>query len=159
MLHGSKRPGAEPNAFFNHAVYLHYFAREPDTVLDALVHYVVEGAPRGLDPGPYFDSKAYLAEHPHVASTGANPLNDYLAGGGRQRGAFGLLPETVFNGLRQLSFNDTRLFPSSWRLGALKPDAASWIAAERRGAVYSRLARDLPRGFTHLVLFPWVAHP
>ncbi|MCO5084572.1 MAG: DUF1796 family putative cysteine peptidase [Rhizobiaceae bacterium] len=159
VRHGSRRPGVEPNTFFNHAVYLHHFAREPDTILDALVHYVVEGAPRAIDPGPFFDSKAYLRKHADVAGTSANPLNHYLSGGERTRGPFGLLPESVFNGLKQMSFNDTKLFPSSWRLGALTPDASSRTAAERRGAVYSRLSRDLPEHCTHLVLLPWVAHP
>jgi hypothetical protein len=38
---------------------------------DPVWHYVVRGAPAGADPGPWFDTAAYLAAHPDAK---ANPL-------------------------------------------------------------------------------------
>lgn len=39
--------------------------------LDPVFHYVLVGGPRGADPGPFFDTQAYLLAHPDA---GAVPL-------------------------------------------------------------------------------------
>ncbi len=55
-----------------------YVAATPELAdgasVDPVFHYVLVGALRGADPGPWFDTAAYLAEHPEVAGTGLCPL-------------------------------------------------------------------------------------
>ncbi len=55
-----------------------YVAATPELAQEASVdpvfHYVLVGAPRGADPGPWFDTAAYLADHPEIAGTGLCPL-------------------------------------------------------------------------------------
>lgn len=50
--------------------------------LNGLIHYLREGASKGLTPSPEFDGNWYLAEYPDVARSGMNPLLHYV-----QRGA------------------------------------------------------------------------
>jgi hypothetical protein len=42
--------------------------------VDPVFHYVLVGGLRGADPGPWFDSAAYLAAHPGLAQGGQAPL-------------------------------------------------------------------------------------
>ncbi|WP_331326175.1 rhamnan synthesis F family protein [Methylobacterium fujisawaense] len=51
---------------------------EPD---QSARHYLLEGATRGLSPGPRFDGPWYLANNPDVAAAGLNPLLHYLDSG------------------------------------------------------------------------------
>jgi hypothetical protein len=55
-----------------------YVASTPDLfageALDPVVHYVVVGAARGADPGPWFNTAAYVAAHPQAAAPGMCPL-------------------------------------------------------------------------------------
>ncbi len=61
--------------FFDAAWYIastpELLAGEP---IDPAFHYVLVGAARGADPGPWFNSAAYLAAHPEAAALGACPL-------------------------------------------------------------------------------------
>jgi glycosyltransferase involved in cell wall biosynthesis len=154
---GSKRLDVEANPFFNHGIYLHSMAGSPGHALDPLVHYVVEGAPKGVDPGPFFRTARYMAEHPELAGTDENPLNHYLASGPKARGPYTYLPAHVFEGLKALSLYDTNLFPSASRLTQLAPPITT--SQDRLGAIYKRISTDLPSTFSHLVLLLWVAHP
>jgi hypothetical protein len=55
-----------------------YVASTPELLageaLDPVYHYVIVGALRGADPGPWFNTADYLAAHPQAAQEGANPL-------------------------------------------------------------------------------------
>lgn len=44
---------------------------------DAALHYLMEGARDGLDPGPFFSTRNYLIQNFDVAKTGMNPLAHY----------------------------------------------------------------------------------
>ena len=48
------------------------------TGLPPALHYLRHGAAEGLDPSPRFDTTQYLADHPDVAASGANPLLHHL---------------------------------------------------------------------------------
>jgi hypothetical protein len=48
------------------------------TGITAAEHYVRYGAPQGKNPSENFDTRKYLAEHPHVAHNGLNPLVHYI---------------------------------------------------------------------------------
>lgn len=41
---------------------------------DPALHYLLEGAAQGRDPGPFFSSRKYFARNPDVAAGGINPL-------------------------------------------------------------------------------------
>ncbi|WP_029008772.1 glycosyltransferase [Azospirillum halopraeferens] len=154
---GSKDPWREPNPFFNQAIYLHNIAKVAYSG-DALVHYVVEGAPNGLDPGPFFITERFLRDRPDIAGTTLNPLNEYLAGGRRKLGEYGLLPGHIHRDLQETAFIDIGLFPSSWRLVNLMNDPGPG-QADRLARVYKQVTQDLPETITHLVLLSWIAHP
>jgi hypothetical protein len=47
---------------------------------DPVVHYLLVGAPRGLDPSPLFDGSDYADRHPEAA--GKNPLAHFIRSGG-----------------------------------------------------------------------------
>lgn len=156
---GSRRPDGEANRYFNNGFYTHHMARTDMGHLDPLVHYVLDGAPNGIDPGPHFESDRFLRQRPDLQGSTANPLNEFLAQDADSRGYFGALPEHVLTGMKALSLYDRALFPQDWLIGQDTAPPAFLIAAKRQGEVYGRLDRDLPDGFTHLVLVPWVAHP
>lgn len=64
-----------------------YVAAHPEVASDLagrppLLHYLEEGAARGYDPHPLFQSRFYLEQNPDVAATGVNPLLHYLRVGG-----------------------------------------------------------------------------
>jgi hypothetical protein len=62
-----------------------YIASQPDLAgsgLDPVWHYLLRGAAAGADPGPYFDSAAYRAEHPDIAEA---PLAHALRHGAATR--------------------------------------------------------------------------
>jgi hypothetical protein len=42
--------------------------------IEPALHFLRYGVVEGLDPGPEFDVKAYLDEHPEVRASGENPL-------------------------------------------------------------------------------------
>jgi hypothetical protein len=48
------------------------------------VHYLKEGAGRGYDPNPYFDSQWYLSRYPDVARERINPLRHYVEYGAKE---------------------------------------------------------------------------
>jgi hypothetical protein len=49
--------------------------------IDPVFHYVLVGALRGADPGPWFDTATYLADHPEAAGTGQCALAHALRAG------------------------------------------------------------------------------
>ncbi len=62
-----------------------YIASTPELCtgesLDPVFHYVFVGALRRADPGPWFDTQAYLAAHPAAADSGLSPLGHALRSG------------------------------------------------------------------------------
>jgi len=70
------------SAYFDPAWYI---ASTPELcageTIDPVFHYVFVGALRAADPGPWFDTAAYLAEHPEVASAGQCALTHALRAG------------------------------------------------------------------------------
>jgi hypothetical protein len=62
-----------------------YIASSPELcageTIDPVFHYVFVGALRGADPGPWFDTAAYLAEHPEAAGAGLCALAHALRAG------------------------------------------------------------------------------
>lgn len=56
--------------FFDPAHYAETYGAAGDPAL----HYLLEGAAQGRDPGPFFSSRKYLARNPDVAADGVNPL-------------------------------------------------------------------------------------
>jgi hypothetical protein len=58
---------------------------------DPLSHFLLWGAPRGLDPHPLFGTRFYLERYPEVAAAGFNPLVHYVLYGRAQ----GLTPHPL----------------------------------------------------------------
>jgi glycosyltransferase involved in cell wall biosynthesis len=64
----------------------HYLAqvRDPRRARrDPIWHFLVHGAPAGLDPNPFFATSEYVARHPEAGLSGENPLVHYARSGGR----------------------------------------------------------------------------
>jgi len=64
-----------------------YIASQPalaESAGDPVWHYVLHGAPSGCDPGPYFDSAAYVARTPGVTG---NPLVHAIRNGAEGKGS------------------------------------------------------------------------
>jgi hypothetical protein len=68
------------SAFFDEDYYRHYFPSlsEDD---DAVLHYLLEGADMGLDPGERFSTNLYNQHNPDIAEDQTNPLVHYLLHG------------------------------------------------------------------------------
>ena len=49
--------------------------------MNPLVHYLVDGAREGRDPGPEFNTRWYVAENADVLRSGVNPLVHYVRHG------------------------------------------------------------------------------
>lgn len=63
-----------------------YLARYRDVAADGIdpaIHYVLDGAAEGRDPGPNFSTRAYLSAHHDAAKIGLNPLVHYILHGGK----------------------------------------------------------------------------
>jgi len=62
-----------------------YIASTPElcggACIDPVFHYVLVGAARGADPGPWFDTAAYRASHPESASSSLSPLAHAIRAG------------------------------------------------------------------------------
>ncbi len=67
--------GLQPNPLFDPAYYRRTYSDVSDS---ALVHYVLAGRYELRSPHPAFDPVWYVEEHPDVATTGADPLANYL---------------------------------------------------------------------------------
>jgi len=70
------------STYFDPAWYIASAAElwEGDTI-DPVFHYFFVGAPRGADPGPWFDTAAYLAAHPDASEGGQCALVHALRAG------------------------------------------------------------------------------
>jgi glycosyltransferase involved in cell wall biosynthesis len=77
-----------------------YVSKNPvssDALLDAVMHYLREGARQGFDPGPRFSGRRYLAANPDVAQEGLNPLVHYILHGESEgRNAYAVPPPMAF---------------------------------------------------------------
>jgi hypothetical protein len=66
-----------------------YIASTPELLageaLDPVFHYMLVGAVRGADPGPWFNTAEYLAAHPQVTEEGTNPLVQAIRSGEAER--------------------------------------------------------------------------
>ena len=66
-----------------------YIASTPELIegepIDPVFHYVLVGGPRGADPGPWFDTAAYLTAHPDAAESGVCPLVHAIRSGAAER--------------------------------------------------------------------------
>jgi hypothetical protein len=62
-----------------------YIASTPELLagepIDPVLHYVLVGAARGADPGPWFNTAAYVAAHPDAGEPGACPLAHAIRSG------------------------------------------------------------------------------
>ena len=54
-----------------------FYAQTYKTRGDAALHYLLNGATEGFDPGPFFSTRRYLAQNFDVAGRGMNPLAHY----------------------------------------------------------------------------------
>lgn len=77
----------------------------PGKDIDPALHYLQEGAHRGLNPSPAFSTRYYLATHPDVAGVGVNPFLHYLKMG-RLEGRAAL--PAAFNAAHPTSLESTR---------------------------------------------------
>ena len=70
------------STFFDAAWYIastpELLAGEP---IDPVLHYVLVGAARGADPGPWFNTAAYVAAHPEAGGPDACPLAHAIRSG------------------------------------------------------------------------------
>lgn len=64
--------------FFDGAWYLATYPEVAGTGLSPALHYLRHGAAEGKDPGPEFNTRAYLLRHPLVARRKGNPLLNHL---------------------------------------------------------------------------------
>jgi capsular polysaccharide biosynthesis protein len=72
------------SGLFDLTHYRQQIANETISDRDAVHHYLLEGAARGLDPSPYFGSVWYLNAYADVAKAGINPLVHYIQFGARE---------------------------------------------------------------------------
>lgn len=63
---------------FDPAWYLREYPMVLDSEMSPALHYLRRGAKNGRNPGPHFDTAAYVAAHPEMPR-GANPLLHYVA--------------------------------------------------------------------------------
>lgn len=68
-------------AVFDEAYYREQLDDDPGTDADLVLHYVLEGAQRGLNPNRDFSTQFYLRANPDVADAGVNPLFHFLTQG------------------------------------------------------------------------------
>jgi hypothetical protein len=94
----AKSPAADPlnalledtalvraSRFFDPAWYIASAAElAAGETVDPVFHYVLVGGPRGTDPGPWFDSAAYLAAHPEAKQGSQAPLLHAIRSGARE---------------------------------------------------------------------------
>ncbi|WP_156927108.1 glycosyltransferase family 4 protein [Azospirillum halopraeferens] len=153
---GSKAGGYSPNPFFSYSYYLPYRECPPDTLVDSLVHFAALGAASGNSPGQHFGTSRYVAEHPDLAGTPANPLDHCFAQGDPDK-VPAVLPDHVRVDLDWLCRLDPGLNGVRTRLLGGPDRAADEMALF--GEVYSRLHTAIGRGFTHLIVAPWLWHP
>jgi nucleotide-binding universal stress UspA family protein len=64
---------------FDGAWYLREYPDVAATGLSPALHYLRHGVKERKNPGPHFDTRSYLEEHPDLPK-GANPLLHYQAG-------------------------------------------------------------------------------
>lgn len=78
--HGRQFPldAIRRSGLFDPAFYAEQAPEVAGADADLLVHYLCQGAGRGLDPHPEFSSSSYLRRYPDVAASGLNPLVHYL---------------------------------------------------------------------------------
>ncbi len=70
--------------FFDKDWYASTYADIGAGEIKAAWHYYAHGAREGRDPGPFFSTRGYLANNPHVAEAGVNPLLHYEKSGWRE---------------------------------------------------------------------------
>lgn len=63
---------------FNEFWYSKHYGKKFVSMEAAVMHYLQEGAMQGLNPGPAFNTTAYLHRYPDVAAAGVNPLLHYI---------------------------------------------------------------------------------
>ena len=67
------------SSYFDVAWYQQQHLDLKGTAADACVeHYLLQGADKGFDPGPFFSSRGYLDSYFDVAQAGMNPLVHFL---------------------------------------------------------------------------------
>jgi hypothetical protein len=81
--------------------------------VDALQHYVHEGAAQGLDPCEDFSTSAYLRLNPTVADSGVNPLAHFIRYGraGGLDSLRGVPPRGDFRGMYAARYADATAWP------------------------------------------------
>jgi FMN phosphatase YigB (HAD superfamily) len=120
----------------------------PDVALDqAELHYLHQGAARGLSPGPLFDGPWYLANNPDVAAAGLNPLLHYLDNGHAEGRS--IYPYVDRDVVAQIAASD--LFDSEW----YQATQAHGVAPDQAARHY--LQEGAARGLSPSKLFdgPW----
>lgn len=80
-------------SLFDAEWYLTQYPEIASTGVDPVWHYLLFGAPAGLDPSPLFDSDWYVQYYPDVARAGLNPLVHYIKHGDRE----GRRPHALFD--------------------------------------------------------------
>ncbi|MGB3797138.1 MAG: glycosyltransferase, partial [Alteraurantiacibacter sp.] len=71
------------SGLFDEAWYRRMYPDVAMAGMDPVEHYLWIGAELGRDPGPAFNTKAYVGDHAAVAKTGQNPLLHYVESGGK----------------------------------------------------------------------------
>lgn len=71
------------STLFNGPWYVRRYPHVVKTGLSPALHYLRHGAQEGLNPGPRFNTRQYLVDHPDAApASGRNPLLHHLQNGG-----------------------------------------------------------------------------
>lgn len=74
----------ERSGLFDKDWYRKQYSEHLVGVENLIGHYLVEGAQRGFNPSPHFDTRAYLSLYKDVAKAGMNPLLHYCKSGQKE---------------------------------------------------------------------------
>lgn len=66
------------SGYFDSSWYLQNSRSVANLSIDPVLHYLLYGVEKGLNPSPDFDTKFYLQQYTDVATSGVNPLVHYL---------------------------------------------------------------------------------
>ncbi len=76
----------ERSGIFDADWYLESYPDVDISGVNPLWHFATFGGKEGRNPGPNFDTRRYLSDHPEATSLGLDAVSHFLAASSTQRG-------------------------------------------------------------------------